>query len=81
MGSVKDLVVLKKPTPGEAGTGNFIFSDRYSVFDWGEMPNHFTNKGKALCLIGAYFFEKLEAMGVKTHYMGLVENEEVKRLR
>jgi len=26
MGSVKDLVVLKKPTPGEAGTGNFIFS-------------------------------------------------------
>ena len=81
MGSVKDLVVLKKSTPGEAGTGNFIFSDRYSVFDWGEMPNHFTNKGKALCLIGAYFFEKLEAMGVKTHYMGLVENEEVKRLR
>lgn len=81
MGSVKDLVVLKKPTPGEAGTGNFIFSDRYSVFDWGEMPNHFTNKGKALCLIGAYFFEKLEAMGVKTHYLGLVENGEVKRLR
>lgn len=81
MGSVKDLVVLRKPTAFESGIANFIFSDRYSVFDWGEMPNHFTNKGKALCLIGAYFFEKLEEMDVKTHYLGLVENGEVKRLR
>ena len=81
MGSVKDLVVLKSSTPFKFGTGNFVFSDRYSVFDWGEMPNYIANKGKALCLIGSYFFEKLEDMGIKTHYMGLVENEEVKRLR
>ncbi|MFQ5651909.1 MAG: phosphoribosylaminoimidazolesuccinocarboxamide synthase [bacterium] len=81
MGSVKDLVVLKKPAAFETGIANFMFSDRYSVFDWGEMPNHFANKGKALCLVGAYFFEKLEEMGVKTHYLGLVENGQVKRLR
>ncbi len=80
MGSVKDLVVIKKPTAIEPGIGNFVFSDRYSVFDWGEMPDHFINKGKALCLIGAYFFEKLEEIGIKTHYRGLVENDEVKCL-
>lgn len=39
MGSVKDLAVLKEPAGTETGTGRFIFSDRYSVFDWGEMPD------------------------------------------
>jgi phosphoribosylaminoimidazole-succinocarboxamide synthase len=35
MGSVKDLTVLKKPEGNEAGLGRFVYSDRYSVFDWG----------------------------------------------
>ncbi|MFH0796142.1 MAG: phosphoribosylaminoimidazolesuccinocarboxamide synthase [Candidatus Omnitrophota bacterium] len=74
MGSVKDLEVLEKPTKDKTGRGRFIFSDRYSVFDWGEMPDHITGKGKALCIIGAYFFEKLEEMGIKTHYRGVVED-------
>jgi phosphoribosylaminoimidazole-succinocarboxamide synthase len=54
------------------GTGRFLFSDRYSVFDWGEMPDHIDGKGDALCLMGAYCFEQLEKLGVKTHYRGLV---------
>lgn len=80
MGSVKDLTVLKNSTADEHGVGNFNFSDRYSVFDWGEMPDHITNKGKALCLIGAYFFEKLESMNIHTHYLGLVHENSVKHL-
>jgi len=80
MGSVKDLEVLESPAEGKTGRGRFIFSDRYSVFDWGEMPDHITGKGKALCIIGAYFFEKLEEMGIKTHYRGVVENGAVKPL-
>lgn len=80
MGSVKDLKILKQPTAEESGTGQFHFSDRYSVFDWGEMPNLITGKGKALAVIGAYFFEKLEGTGIKTHYHGLVEDGKVKRL-
>jgi phosphoribosylaminoimidazole-succinocarboxamide synthase len=80
MGSVKDLQVIKKATPEERGIGQFHFSDRYSVFDWGEMPDLITNKGRALCIMGAYFFEKLENMGINTHYRGLVENGEVKKL-
>lgn len=75
MGSVKDLDVLKKPQEREMGIGRFIFSDRYSVFDWGEMPDHIGNKGATLCLIGAYCFEKAEEDGIKTHYQGLVRKD------
>jgi phosphoribosylaminoimidazole-succinocarboxamide synthase len=73
MGSVKDLEVTKKPTATAMGVGRFLFSDRYSVFDWGEMPDRIGGKGAALCLMGAYCFEQLEAKGVKTHYRGLVD--------
>jgi len=56
------------------GAGRFLVSDRYSVFDWGEMPDHLEGKGTALCLMGAYCFEQLEKQGVKTHYRGIVNN-------
>ena len=80
VGSVKDLCVLSSPTDEEPGRGKFVFSDRYSVFDWGEMPDTIPLKGTSLCLIGAHFFEKLEKLGVPTHYLGLEEGGEVKRL-
>jgi len=75
MGSVKDLEVVKKPTKTRMGVGRFHFSDRYSVFDWGEMPDHIEGKGEALCLMGAYCFEKLEEKGIRTHYRGLVDDK------
>lgn len=74
MGSVKDLQIITKPTQTAMGTGRFLFSDRYSVFDWGEMPDHIDGKGAGLCLMGAYCFEQLEKFGVKTHYRGLVNS-------
>ncbi len=80
MGSVKDLQVITKPTPEAMGVGRFLFSDRYSVFDWGEMPDHIDGKGAALCTMGAYCFEELEKLGVKTHYRGLV-NEKGKAVK
>jgi phosphoribosylaminoimidazole-succinocarboxamide synthase len=75
MGSVKDLQVIQKPTETTMGIGRFVFSDRYSVFDWGEMPDHIGGKGAALCLMGAYGVEQLETLGVKTHYRGLVNRD------
>ncbi|MBA7490329.1 Phosphoribosylaminoimidazole-succinocarboxamide synthase [subsurface metagenome] len=72
VGSVKDLEVVEKPTKDTMGIGRFRFSDRYSVFDWGEMPDHIEGKGVALCLMGAYCFEKLEEKGIRTHYRGLI---------
>jgi len=80
LGSVKDLQVLVPPVEEAGGVGRFFFSDRYSVFDWGEMPDRIPHKGASLCLVSAYFFERLEEKGIKTHYRGLVENGAVKRL-
>jgi len=80
MGSVKDLEIFRKATSNTPGRARFTFSDRYSVFDWGEMPDHIDNKGSAITLLGAYFFEKLEKKGIPTHYVGLVEDGVVKKL-
>jgi phosphoribosylaminoimidazole-succinocarboxamide synthase len=75
MGSVKDLETIKKPTKNKMGLGKFVFSNRYSVFDWGEMPDLIERKGQALCMMGAYCFERLEERGVRTHYRGLVDQK------
>jgi phosphoribosylaminoimidazole-succinocarboxamide synthase len=75
LGSVKDLKVLRTPTSDRMGIGRFKFSDRYSVFDWGEMPDLISRKGEALCIMGAYCFERLEEEGVRTHYRGLIDNK------
>lgn len=72
MGSVKDLKVLKPAYENKTGIGNFVFSDRYSVFDWGEMPDHILNKGRALAVMAAFNFEELGRRGIRTHYRGLV---------
>jgi phosphoribosylaminoimidazole-succinocarboxamide synthase len=73
MGSVKDLEIIKKPTKNVMGVGRFHFSDRYSVFDFHNvMPDEIQGKGAALCLMGAYCFERLEEKGIKTHYRGLL---------
>ncbi len=80
MGSVKDLKIIKEATPTSSGQARFIYSDRYSVFDWGEMPDHIDHKGAAIALLGAYFFEKLEEKGIPTHYVGLVEDNIARKL-
>ncbi|MBI5680094.1 MAG: phosphoribosylaminoimidazolesuccinocarboxamide synthase [Methanobacterium sp.] len=80
MGSVKDLKILKNPTFEKPGEGIFTFSNRYSIFDWGGMPDHIDHKGKSIALLGAYFFEKLDELGISNHYMGLMENGDAKNL-
>lgn len=53
-GSVKDVY-------GEPGKDpyTFLFSDRYSIFDWGEMPDLLPGKGEALAVMGDLFFRQL----------------------
>jgi phosphoribosylaminoimidazole-succinocarboxamide synthase len=75
MGSVKDLETIREPTQDRMGIGRFYFSDRYSVFDWGQMPDRIAGKGAALCLMGAYCFERLEEKGMRTHYRGLIAED------
>ncbi|MBU1077524.1 MAG: phosphoribosylaminoimidazolesuccinocarboxamide synthase [Spirochaetes bacterium] len=81
MGSVKDLQIIEEASGKSLGRGRFVFSDRYSVFDWGEMPDQIDDKGKSLALLSGYFLEKLKRKGIKTHYLGIMnEKDEVKTL-
>ncbi len=61
-GSVKDIYK-------ESENMWFEYSDRYSIYDWGEMPNLIENKGFALLLMAEYFFNKLEKENIKTHFI------------
>jgi len=72
MTSVKDFRVDRAATATDLGRGAFVFTDDYSVFDWGKMPDAIPNKGASLCAMGAYNFELLEDAGIPTHYEGVV---------
>lgn len=89
----------------------FDYSDAYSVFDWGRMPDTLPGKGAALAIIASDWFEKLaraetwrefsrspdalalrrgnrfgsafneqgeilQNLGLKTHYLGVLEKTE-----
>lgn len=75
MTSVKDFHVEATPSRDQLGRGRFEFTDDYSVFDWGKMPDTIPEKGKTLCTMGAFNFELLEAAGVPTHYLGVVPDD------
>jgi phosphoribosylaminoimidazole-succinocarboxamide synthase len=71
MGSVKDLKVDTTATAETTGRGTFTFTDDYSVFDYGKMPDGIPGKGEALCRMSAYNFKELEKRGIKTHFLGM----------
>ena len=77
MTSVKAFRVVEPATPDGLGRGRFAFTDAYSVFDWGQMPDPIPNKGASLCTMGAFNFELLEDAGVPTHYRGVVDPDAV----
>lgn len=54
-GSVKDIYLGE-----DDQTLAFKFSNRYSVFDWGEMPDQLPQKGESLAFMGELFFSYLE---------------------
>jgi phosphoribosylaminoimidazole-succinocarboxamide synthase len=76
MTSVKDFRVDEPATPDALGRGAFVFTDDYSVFDWGKMPDPIPEKGASLCTMGACNFERLEDAGIPTHYRGVVHGGE-----
>jgi len=76
MGSVKDLEIYEEATENRLGMGDFVFSDRFSVFDWGEMPDCIPNKGAALCLMAAWNFEMLNEQGFCSHYLGVINSDD-----
>jgi len=57
-GSVKDL--LGPAVAQQTSAVVFEYSDAFSVFDWGRMPDLLPGKGQALAILAADIFEKLE---------------------
>src|SRR3989344_1995844 len=69
MGSVKNLTVEKEATEDAVGIGVFEFTDDYSVFDFGKMPDTILGKGESLCRMASYNFKEIEAkFDIKTHF-------------
>ena len=62
-GSVKDIYRISESEL------MFRFSDRYSIFDWGAMPDAIPGKGQALATMGKKFFKYLEQESFQTHYV------------
>jgi phosphoribosylaminoimidazole-succinocarboxamide synthase len=73
MTSVKEFRVVEPATAEALGSGRFAFTDAYSVFDWGRMPDAIPHKGASLCTMGAFNFERLADAGIPTHYRGVVD--------
>ncbi|GAB3681366.1 phosphoribosylaminoimidazolesuccinocarboxamide synthase [Salinarchaeum chitinilyticum] len=80
MTSVKEFRIEEDATATALGRGAFYFTDDYSVFDWGKMPDPIPDKGDSLCTMGAFNFELLEAEGVGTHYRGVVPEDHTEPL-
>lgn len=55
IGSVKNILGVEGQSPYL-----FHFSDRFSVFDWGAMPDELTDKGAALALMADFFFRQMQ---------------------
>ncbi|MEM4390986.1 MAG: phosphoribosylaminoimidazolesuccinocarboxamide synthase [Candidatus Diapherotrites archaeon] len=73
MGSVKNLIVEKEPTEDKMGVGVFEFTDDYSVFDYGKMPDKIPYKGESLCRQASYNFKQIESkFGIKTHFRKMI---------
>lgn len=61
-GSVKDVLgpLFTSDSVGARPGYLFRYSDAFSVFDWGRMPDLLDRKGTALAILAAHFFEKLQ---------------------
>jgi phosphoribosylaminoimidazole-succinocarboxamide synthase len=78
LGSVKDLVVESKPTENEEGIGVFRFTDDYSVFDYGKMPDTIAGKGEALNRMASHNFAEIKKLGLKSHFIERVSGNEMR---
>jgi phosphoribosylaminoimidazole-succinocarboxamide synthase len=66
--STKNLQIIEPPTAATGGVGVFEYTDNYTVFHYGRMPDLIPGKGAAICRMAVTNFLMLEAAGVPTHF-------------
>jgi phosphoribosylaminoimidazole-succinocarboxamide synthase len=72
-GSVKNLYIADNQ-----GQVWFEYTDDYSVFDWGKMPDPIPGKGEALAKLGEWFFQRV-ADPAQWKALGLADDPQVAR--
>jgi phosphoribosylaminoimidazole-succinocarboxamide synthase len=66
--STKNLEIIEPPTAAKEGLGVFEYTDNYTVFHYGRMPDLIPGTGEAICRMAVANFLMLEAAGVPTHF-------------
>jgi phosphoribosylaminoimidazole-succinocarboxamide synthase len=66
--STKNLEIIEPPTATRTGIGVFEYTDHYTVFHYGRMPDRIPGKGEATCRMAAVNFMRLQQAGVPTHF-------------
>ncbi|HEX9844774.1 MAG TPA: phosphoribosylaminoimidazolesuccinocarboxamide synthase [bacterium] len=72
-GSVKNLYLAD-----DANQVWFEYTDDYSVFDWGKMPDPIPGKGEALARLGEWFFQRI-ADPAEWKALGLADDPQIAR--
>jgi len=65
-GSVKNMIIEEEPTPTTCTIATVDYTDGYSIFDAGTMPDEIPGKGKALCDMACHNFEWID---LPSHYL------------
>jgi phosphoribosylaminoimidazole-succinocarboxamide synthase len=76
--STKDVQVLRPPRADGPGDAIFTFSDRYSLYDFGAMPEEIPGKGVAVCAMAVRSFELLADAGIRTHFVEQASDRSVR---
>jgi len=66
--STKNLEIIEAPTATRTGIGIFEYTDHYTVFHYGRMPDLIPGKGEATCRMAVFNFLRLHEAGVPTHF-------------
>ena len=77
-GSVKNLWVESHPDDNSLGIGSFEFTNDYSIFDWGKMPQILPDKGEALKRETAHWFRRLGEEGLPTQFIEEIDKTRIK---
>ncbi|MEU3355144.1 phosphoribosylaminoimidazolesuccinocarboxamide synthase [Streptomyces sp. NPDC037389] len=72
LNSTKDLHIVEPPTATREGVGVFAYTDHYSVFHYGRMPDSIPGKGEATCRMAVFNFTMLEEAGIRTHFRRVI---------
>jgi phosphoribosylaminoimidazole-succinocarboxamide synthase len=71
--SSKELTTVVPPAAGRAGVGIFHFTDHYSIFHLGRMPDQIPGKAEAITRMAVTSLELLTEAGVAHHFRRQVD--------